>query len=364
MRSGTLLAVALLAAAPLVGRAVDAPHEDGLYCSNCHVGHNAAGAGLTNVAGNYNLCESCHGTVTSPTFGFPWPASHQAVPGVSGRSHRWDADASSLGAIPPSAASSDPAEAEMGKRLDAGKLMCSTCHDQHQADVLPVTGRGRQHVSTITRAASGTGSVTLVGPVGASATAKAYLLDVVAAGSESTATFRVSNDNGASWFGCTAPTVYSYVAYVASPSNACRAGPSVALNDGGNVTVAFGAGTYLAGDRWKFHVSYPFLRVDNTDARMCTTCHRDRNMTSENVQGAGVHAGMGGAIVPGTTVFHHPVGPGAVPGGAILDASGDPQGTGDGIAGNDLVLGTSGGVTCLTCHRVHNAYSNSLSADP
>ncbi len=359
MPSARLLAVVLLAGGALAARAADAPHEDGgPLCSNCHVGHNAPGASLTKEAGNSSLCASCH--AHSDNFGFPaWTDAIQAVPGVSGRSHRWDADASAMGATPPSAGSADPDEREMAKRLDGGKLMCSTCHDVHDADFQPVSGRGRQTVSAVTKAGAGTGAVSVVRPVAPNATAKGYLIDVVTAGVETEALYRVSNDNGKSWFGCE-PGTHTYVAWSDATPNGCQAGGSVALNDG--TSVSFAAGSYEVGDRFDFYVSYPFLRADATNSRMCVTCHRDRNMTAANVHGIGPHAGTGAPIVPGTTVFHHPVG-GALA-GAPLDASGDAQTPGDGNPSNDLVLGAGGVVSCLTCHRVHNADSNSLSPDP
>lgn len=364
MRSARFLALLVLAAGAPVARAAEAPH--GFFCSNCHKAHNSPGASLTKEAGNFNLCNSCH--QYSGSFGFPgWTTSVQAVPGLSGSSHRWDAYASGRGATPPSAGSSDSDELEMAGRLDAGKLMCSTCHDSHAADHQPVSGRGRQTVSAVTKSGAlpvpGSGTVGVAGPVGAAAAAKGYLLDVVAAGSEATALYRVSNDDGKSWFGCSAPTSYAYVVWNDTAPNGCQAGPAVALNDGANVSVAFAAGSYVVGDRFRFYVSYPFLRADATNSRMCVVCHRDRNMTTANVQGTGPHAGTGAAIVPGTTLFHHPVG--AALASAPRDASGVPQtGAGDGDPSNDLVLGTGGVVSCLTCHRPHNADSNSLTADP
>lgn len=373
MRSPRLVALAsvlvlVLGAAPLAARAVDAPHTDGLYCSNCHMGHNAPGGSLTKTLGNANLCQSCH-TLQSG-FGFPWGDSNQATPGVSGHSHRWDASASNRGATPPSSASADPVEAEMGKRLENGNLMCSTCHDQHQADALPLSGRGFQHASAVTFAGTGTGTVALTGTVAADATAKAYLVDIVTQGSGTTARFRLSNDNGTSWFGCTAPTTYSYVAYTGA--NSCQAGPSVALNDGAKVNVAFtgGANTFRVGDQFAFYVSYPFLRADDTDARMCVTCHKDRDMRWQDVEGGNANGVPGGVktVALGTTVFHHPVGQALNANGrnydqaAPLDASGVAQATGDGNATNDLVLGSTG-VNCLSCHYPHNADSNSLTTD-
>ena len=369
---GRLLAAALLAAPALV-LATDAPHEAGLFCSNCHMGHNAPGVALTNEIGNANLCQSCH--VNHPgKFGFPWSDADQAVPGEKGTSHRWDAEATNLGATP-------PVGTPMGdkERLSGGLLQCSTCHDQHDADQLlgspaDAAHLGTQHTSYPAGTAQnpttgGTGrTLTLVSPVGTAATAKGYLLEVVAGGSPTTATFKLSNDNGTSWFGCSAPTSYSYVAFA---SNACQAGPSVPLNDGANVTVAFGGdpGTFVAGDRWSFYVSYPYLRVSNKDGAMCTTCHQDRHMYWQDVEGGVANEVAGGRLTTvslGTTVFHHPVGQAlrAPPPGGILDPDGSAQDSGDSNATNDLVFGAAGEVTCLTCHRPHNTDSNSLSVDP
>ncbi len=359
MRSARMLALALLAAAPLVAAAVDAPHEDGIFCSKCHVGHNAPGASLTKEEGNANLCNSCHQGYAG-SFGFPWALQFQAVPGVSGSSHRWDADAANLGATPPSASSSDPDEQEMARRIDGGKLMCSTCHDQHAADTPPVSGRGRQTISTVTRLDAsnpGTGMLS-VGTVASGATAKSYYVDIVAEGSETDAKFRVSNDNGTSWFGCKGS---SWDTYADPVTTGCQAGPTVALDDGTNVYVAFGAGTYAVGDGFTFYVSYPYLRADITISKMCVVCHKDRHMTTANVEGTGTHAGTGAAIIPGTTVFHHPVGATVTVATAPLDANG---GASDGDPSNDLTVGAGGEVSCLTCHRVHNADSNSLTPDP
>jgi hypothetical protein len=332
---------------------------------------------LTNEVGNVNLCQSCH--VNHPgKFGFPWSDGDQAVPGESGTSHRWDALATNRGATPPiGTAMADYA------RLADGKLQCSTCHDQHQADALlgspaDPARLGTQHTSFPVDVAQppttgGTGrTLTLAGPVGAAATAKAYLVEIVAGGTAATATFRLSNDGGKSWFGCAAPTDYTWVAFA---SNACRAGPSVPLNDGANVTVAFGGapGTFVAGDRWSFYVAYPYLRVSNKDGEMCTTCHKDRHMFWQDVEGGVANGIAGGRLTTvslGTTVFHHPVGQklnddgrtNGIP--AILEPDGTTQVAGDGNATNDLQVGTDGVVTCLTCHRPHNTDSNSLSVDP
>lgn len=351
-----ILVVALLLAAPLGAAAVDEPHASPLGCSNCHLGHNAPGGALTSVNGNFNLCQSCH---TNPQytgrFGFPWVAGDQAVPGTSGTSHSWSAPATNLGATAPSAGSADPAEAVMARHLAGGNLQCSTCHDPHQADLY--AWRGTQHAAAVTKAqGSGTGTLTLGTPAAAAAP-KGYRIRIVLGGAAGTATFQVSNDNGASWFG------WNGASWEAGNANGRLTGSAVQLTDGANVTVTFAGATaasFVGGatpDTWSFYVSYPFLQADNTDGRMCVTCHRDRDQRWQDVEGG-----------TGMTVFSHPVDQALNANGkgydraAPVDVNGLAQGT-DGNSSNDLVLSATGKVTCLTCHHPHNADSNSLTPD-
>jgi predicted CXXCH cytochrome family protein len=63
------LTVSLVASVAL---ASDPPHDlsatPAITCDSCHTLHvNGVGARLTNVAGNYNLCKSCHDS-RGPTF--------------------------------------------------------------------------------------------------------------------------------------------------------------------------------------------------------------------------------------------------------------------------------------------------------
>ncbi len=356
MRLRTYVALALVAAAPAAAFATDPPHDEGANCAGCHFGHNAPGGSLTVASGIANLCQSCHSPVGAggPTgFGFPWALSDQAVPGTSGRSHSWSGLASNQGATPPDPGSSDPVEAAMGGYLDAGgSLKCTTCHDAHQSDAVPGSGRGAQHVSAPAKtvAAGGSGTVAVTSAP-AELPSKAYVIQLTTGGAVGTARFRVSNDKKISW-------VQSNVAAAAS----------VSLADG--VVLAFGGGGFVAGEEYQFYVSYPFVRANNTGSAMCVACHKDRNMRWQDVEGR-TDGRLGTGIVLGTTVFSHPVGQALNANGrgydrtaGVLEPTGAAQATGDGNESNDLALDASGLVGCSSCHHVHNADSNSLTADP
>ena len=379
MRPGRILAVGLALAAPLAALPTDAPHDASwggvggpVSCRSCHVAHVALGGALTRVEGNFNLCQSCHLNLTG--FGFPWTLGDQAVPRSGGRSHRWDAAATNLGATAPHPGSPDPVESAMGKRLDGGNLQCSTCHDQHQADVFTTDATVHTSVALATdvarTAGSGTGTLRLTS-VPAGAKAAGYVIKISAASA-----FKISHDNGLSYFGYDAAATPKWGPEGAPPylnGKAFASGTPVTLDD--ELTAVTFTGAFSTTDVFSgFFVAYPFLRAENAAGRMCTTCHKDRDMRWEDVQG-GVANGFAGGVLPtvtlGTTVFSHPVGnalnantKGYDQPGGILDASGALQSAGDGNRTNDLQTTATGVVTCLTCHHPHNADSNSVSVDP
>ncbi|HSN91979.1 MAG TPA: hypothetical protein VLS93_12185 [Anaeromyxobacteraceae bacterium] len=348
-----MLAAALAASLPAgAALALDPPHDasQNSSCQDCHVGHNAPGAGLTTYAGNANLCDSCH-KLHAGSYGFPWVTGDQAVPGASGRSHRWDADATARGA-------SVPLDPEMAARLDAGRIECSTCHDQHNSGGRPgdatFTG-GTQHVSPavgVDQAPSGGGTGTMrVAAVAASAAPRGYRVRIAARGGNNL-TLELSHDAGRTWL-----TGYAAVA----------GGAAVQLDDGANVTVQFpsAGNTYAVGGTYQFYVAYPFLRVSNVNDAMCEDCHRDRVHGSARVEGQDP-----GYVPDGIRTFSHPVGETLAKAydrtGAILDANGAVQGgaSADANPTNDLRLDPGGRVRCTSCHRPHNADSNSLTVDP
>lgn len=364
MRFGRVLPLVLAAGLPIGAGASDAPHDRSspaaTDCKSCHALHNAQSAALTTTAGNANLCDSCHSLSTN--FGFPWNAAEQAVPGASGTSHRWDATATNLGATAPAAGT------EMGRGLVGGKLQCSTCHDQHAG---ANRFRGTQHASVtpgtnvIRSGGTGTGTLKLNAPA-AAAKAAGYRVRI----GPTATTFQISRDRGTTFLGWDGT---AWVAGNASGRAITDLTSNPTLDDGTNVSVNF-AGTFLVGDAWDFYVSYPFLRVSNAGGAMCTTCHKDRDMKYQDVEGGSANGVPGGALGPvtlGTTVFHHPTDQalntksGGIDRAAPLDANGAVQGSAgkDIVVSNDLTF-DAGSVTCLSCHHPHNADSNSLTEDP
>lgn len=386
MRSGALVAAAVLALAPLVAQGSDAPHnystidstnpsDPGIGCKSCHAMHiQAAGAGgllLATQPTTYDNCQACHSSTR-----YSIQRTEKADPGASGNHHAFEVNATNgaHGALP-------PANTTLLASLQAGtNVECATCHNQHLAGqaangalvntssaigfpVSAVAGTDvGQRVAFATVFSDGTA---------ASAAAKGYLIDIVTAGSGTTARFRVSNDGGTSWYGCSSG--YTYGTYGGSFVG-CAAGAAAYLNDpvgtGSKVSVAF-TGTFAVGDQFRFWVSYPFLRVTNADAAMCHDCHRERVQDHICVEGGAVLDGNGVSCAPnGMRKYSHPVNVALAKSydrAAPLDADGSAQGGGGEVPANptnDLVLTSVGSkVTCLTCHSPHFADSNSLTND-
>lgn len=91
MNLSRLVLTALITQLSLAAWALDPPHDisSGINCINCHTPHGAAGGSITREAGNPNLCMTCH-TPAGLAGNRPFNDADQALPGVSGTSHRWD----------------------------------------------------------------------------------------------------------------------------------------------------------------------------------------------------------------------------------------------------------------------------------
>ena len=400
MRSGRFLALAMVLGAPAVAAASDAPHNLSapvvkIQCSDCHIMHNASGAGLSNAAENYNNCLSCHnGAFSTEVFGGDW-ASMQTTLGVGGSSHRWDSMVTNLGVTAPDPNSADADIAALGKNLDEGKLMCSTCHDQHtgasvnkaespQHTSAPIVDPANvctdvtPHQTCIEQKAGmgsnkGTLQLTSLGTSSTNSSPKGYQIKVT----DATPAFKISHDRGTSFLGWNGSAWA--VGAVAKPFTAGSTHALDPATTGDTLSapsVKFNGSNWAVGDTWEFYISYPFLRIGNIESAMCKICHKDRLMKYQDVEGGvanGVAGGDLGAVTLGQTVFHHPTGqtlgtkalvPPDRTTSTMLDADGTAQSLGtDPNKTNDLALGTTGNVHCMTCHQPHVADSNSLTID-
>lgn len=340
------IATLLAACCARYALAADPPHSSSTTitagCTTpCHVVHHAAGAGLTTSASNVNLCQSCHNP-SGVAGDLPINSSDAAVPGVQGTSHAFDVAAVNI----PLGAEA-PLNAAMQARVMGGNVVCSTCHNQHSANA-SFGGRPRVSAAKQTTALGSTGTLTSGGLFSGS-TGVWFLVEIVAAGNQTSAEFRYSKDNGTSWF----PT---------APASLI-AGTDVTLDSG--VAVSFGAGSFAVGERWEFSASWPFLRAaidtgaNGVGDAYCRDCHRSRVMDHNSVHtydGSFKGHPVGVALDSNGMGYDRPV---------PLDGNGAPQGGpgADSNPTNDLLLDSSGLVQCLTCHGVHHVDSNTLSVD-
>jgi hypothetical protein len=311
----------------------------------CHTLHQAEGGQLTGAATNVNLCQSCH-NASGLAGDLPMDSAEMAVPGNRGTSHAFGVAATNV-----TYQTLPPQHPQMSLRLPDGDIICSTCHDQHVATAA-VGGTPRISAPVKVADLGGAGTVSSAGDY-TGAAGVWYLVEIDGGGSQSSATFRWSKDNGVSWM-----------------AELVGAGDGAVVDLDFGVQVVFdgeGVGDFPLGESWEFSASYPFLRDvldsgDNTAGdRYCRDCHRDWMMT---------HDGTGGTRDWDGDLKSHPVGEvlnangrnhdRAIP----LDGNGGVQGvSGDANPTNDLRLDGTGRVQCLSCHGIHYADSNTQTVD-
>ncbi len=314
----TLLAMFAVADPAL---ALDPPHDssNSIECLNCHNLHNSLGDALTSVAGNANLCQSCHVTGGTAT-GKPFADADQARPGLAlpagmaagGTSHRWDAG-------PQGRVEADSANTSTGTVVSGGAY----------------TGH----------------------------TIQTYTILITTAGDTGTAQFE--------W--------YLQIGGSGVADGSGTTGTNVALGDG--LTLSFTDGTspsFAAGDTWYLYVVADLATPTDPemlarlegDGVMCSTCHNQHSQSKTPFDplapaygGPGTGEGRhdqridnnteqmckdchGARDVSVSSQGSHPV-------GVIVPTTGDYQ------APSGLPLDAANKVSCLTCHDMHfNGASN------
>lgn len=361
-QAGRLLPVSTLIAIGAVGAvivagflpsafAIEAPHWESpsfsIDCTTqCHTLHASPGGGLTSDASNVNLCQSCHSS-SGLADRAPIPNSAAAIPGFGGTSHAF-----AVPALHATYSTQLPEQQAMALRIMNDNVVCSTCHNQHSATSAE-GGTPKISVPEKVTDLTGSGTVASQGTFNG-ALGVWYMLEIDGAGSQATATFRWSKDNGISWIAETEPV---------------GNGSPVTLDSGVEVIFSGAAGdAYFVGEQWELFGSYPFLRVKldsgdlNSVDKFCRDCHRDWVMTHGDVE------------TWDGTPKSHPVGIGLnanvqgydraqpLDGNGVIQAAGSSPDV-DGNPSNDLKLDSLGNVQCLSCHGVHYADSNTLSVD-
>lgn len=345
--------------------ALDAPHNAHytIQCNSCHVLHNATGSTLTNYATSTALCQSCHNDDGLASF-FPMPDSARATPGTGGTSHGFGvlANNPTYGATAPTETSNRAMWARLDKTDPLNpKLTCSVCHNQHTSS----TYGGRQRVQSVNHTqGAGPSSFGTIDSVSSTASPRGFLIDFVVGGAVGTATYRLSHDNGTSWFGWNG-TQWGALGTGTPPFNPRVTGASQNLTNASDEVVASFSGTFSGAspgpsDQYKFYIGYPFFRVaadsgdNSTGTKFCRECHSTRAQTHTDVE----------TYVSGVK-RSHPVGQSlnanskGYDRSTPLDVSGAAQGATP--QPNYLVLDTAGGnlVQCTTCHVPHYAPSSS-----
>lgn len=318
--------------------AIDPPHDYSVVdvvgtpriCYKCHNLHHAAGGNLNSIDGNANLCMSCH-TSGGDADPFVRRLDEQAIPGVTGNSHRWDAPV-----VNPSRGSNVPADPQLAARLPNGNIMCSTCHNQHNYAARGNFGRRNTQPRPFDTNTS-LGRVTSNGAFNG-AVPVTYWIRITVAGTASTARFQWMKDGG-SWSGNTVP------------------GVDVALDDGVTVSFYDDGGNFSLNDQWTMEAIIPFLRVDISMAQLCEECHAERVMDHNAVEtwtGGFLSHPVGIALGANGKGYDHP---------SPRDIDGAAQGAStDRNNSNDLQL-FGGTVRCLTCHGIHRVDTDSATID-
>ncbi len=320
--------------------ALDPPHEydaNGINCSNCHIPHHAPGGTITRVAGNPNLCMSCH-TAGGLAANRPFSDNDMAFPGLSGTSHRFDSGPS--GHVEAALTNSSPGTVRSGGAF---------------------TGR-IEKVYTITVDSSGnSGAAAFSWSDGVGGSGSGVSGTDMAVAEGLTLTF-TDAETSPSFVADDTFTLYVRTDLrLPDPDDPFESGMERRVADGKVVcstchnqhsqelTPADPNAPAYGGDGtgWGRH----YQRVDNDANQMCHVCHSARDVTSST---QGSHPV--GIPVPGTGDFQSPPDLGLVQGNVDCTVCHSPHftdsGGANGGAGDGYILRRHIGEICYQCHTL------------
>lgn len=367
-----------LASGTAWGVGLSEPHHTNrsVGCASCHSPSADQGPHGTVKSSNFEVCRNCHNDFGGKAGALPFDAAYKSYTvGISGAFHKWDVytSNSTFGASAPT----NPLMLRVITEYGEGKITCSVCHNQHggEGDLRKV---GRLRKTDVVDDVAGTGPK-IEYDVVPGADAKGWYVEIVDPGDELTATFVVSEGkpHPLYWRGYNTTSGEWVNIRYAAPKSIGGAGIWHFIDNGNSVRIKFAAGSYSAGQRWRFYYAYPLLRAfpdtgdNNNGKKFCRDCHEQRAQTHYRA----------GNVWDGE-MKSHPVGVSLNANGGgydrkPLDVDGVQQGTSsDANSTNDLLLFqdyttmlttfgnlTSGDVQCMTCHAPHWTDSNSQTVD-
>lgn len=346
MKRKIIMGIAIVALLSGVGfvMALDPPHDttNSIGCSSCHVPHTAPGGSLTKADGIANLCLSCHTSGDPIAGGKPFEPSDQAVMGVSGTSHRWDALL-----VNATTGTQDwpPNNPIVIDRSDAPnpRIVCSSCHDQHHHDQRDDIG------GNLTAARNPFDPTAPAAPAfGKSPDGRHYMqmsneFNQLCRDCHRNRDLNYGTDNGnPRKF---TDTIKSHPVQVTLPATTLFNNPPLDINgvpqlqDSGAADSVGGGGNTNLTDLSKgwaanVYLNY-YVRITSGTAK-----NQTRQITSND----------------GDTIFWGS-------GIAGLSAGDDYEIDGDGNLTNDVILDSNSEVQCMTCHSPHNADSDAATYD-
>ncbi|TAN45590.1 MAG: hypothetical protein EPN22_02190 [Nitrospirae bacterium] len=341
------------------------PHNDenNVKCDNCHTFSNAIGPSSTKYS-NDNLCYSCHVSPTGTASAKPFTSGAQAVPGVSGTSHKWsgnmplvDNPNNAYGLR--SADNLTFANGSLKKQLVKFGTCSNNVDNTSKIDCV-------NHGGTWTPMATCSVCHNIHNHLG-----NTWTPDSSPLGFTTSAVDNVTlNDSTKNWgvnqwaggylmFNANFASIY--------PTNAGLY-RQITGNTATSLTVVGFPSAIPSGYPYFISKNRRFLRVTNANSEMCDDCHYYRTSTSgqTNVRtwtGNKLSHPVNVTLTVGATYNTTPLEPSTASWAAQTGTRYYGNGGTDNNSTNNMILDANNKIRCLTCHNVHYTDSDASTTD-